>query len=80
MNFLKTVKQTGEIPLSHKSHDHLNEFREIRVDDDVKEKWKIEFERLRKENEGEEVVWALVDGFLLYWHKVCQYIEFSFES
>lgn len=70
VNFLKTIKQTGEVPPDHRSHDHLNEHKEIKVDDMVREKWIKEFARLKKENEGEQVVWALVDGFLLYWYKV----------
>ena len=78
VNSLKTVKRTGEIPPDHRSHDHLNEFKEIKVDDSVRVKWKEEFERLKRENEGKQVLWVLVDGFLLYWHKVCQPLEFLF--
>lgn len=60
------------MPPDHRSHDHLNEFKEIKVDDSARIRWKEEFERLKKENEGEQVLWVLVDGFLLYWHKVCR--------
>lgn len=72
ITFLKHVKEIGEIPPDHRSHDHLNEQKEIRVDDAVREKWIAEFQQLKAKwtTEGERVVWGLVDGFLLYWHKV----------
>ncbi|CAA7259174.1 unnamed protein product [Cyclocybe aegerita] len=71
IQFLRHVKQTGEIPPDHRSHDHLNEQKEVRVDDEVRDRWVREFERLKKERgeKGEKIVWGLVDGFLLYWHK-----------
>ncbi|KAJ3511279.1 hypothetical protein NLJ89_g4196 [Agrocybe chaxingu] len=72
IQFLRHVKQTGEIPPDHRSHDHLNEQKEIRVDEEVRDRWVSEFERLKKERgeKGEKIVWGLVDGFLLYWHKI----------
>ncbi|KIM45070.1 hypothetical protein M413DRAFT_8407 [Hebeloma cylindrosporum] len=71
VTFLHHVKEIGEIPPDHRSHDHLNEQKEIAVDDAVREKWIHEFQRLKERwtTEGERVVWGLVDGFLLYWHK-----------
>lgn len=70
--FLREVKETGEIPPDHRSHDHLNEQKEIRVPDEVRDKWVATFEALRKEREkkGERIIWGLVDGFLLYWNPV----------
>jgi nicotinamide/nicotinate riboside kinase len=72
ITFLQHVKEIGEIPADHRSHDHLNEQKEIMVDDAIREKWIAEFQQLKKKwtTEGERVVWGLVDGFLLYWHKV----------
>ncbi|KIY71114.1 P-loop containing nucleoside triphosphate hydrolase protein [Cylindrobasidium torrendii FP15055 ss-10] len=70
IDFLRTVKKTGIIPPEHYSHDHLNEQKDIPVEDAVKEKWRKEFELIkqRKSEEGVRIVWGLVDGFLLYWH------------
>ncbi|KAJ8076940.1 ribosylnicotinamide kinase [Marasmius tenuissimus] len=68
--FLETVKETGVIPPDHRSHDHLNEQKQVPLSDTVSNKWRAVFERLEKEAEsqGEKIVWGLVDGFLLYWH------------
>ncbi|KAL0072755.1 ribosylnicotinamide kinase [Marasmius tenuissimus] len=70
VKFLETVKETGVIPPDHRSHDHLNEQKQVPLSDTVSNKWRAEFERLEKEAEsqGEKIVWGLVDGFLLYWH------------
>src|SRR6266545_7304081 len=71
IDFLRRLKQTGEIPNDHRSHDHLNEQKEIKVDGEVREKWRQKFASLKKANEGhEKVLWIFLDGFLLYWHKV----------
>ncbi|KAG6861683.1 hypothetical protein C0995_013252 [Termitomyces sp. Mi166 len=69
VHFLREVKATGKIPNDHRSHDHLNEQREIQVDDKVRDQWIDVFEGIRKERErqGEKLIWGLVDGFLLYW-------------
>ncbi|EGN99590.1 hypothetical protein SERLA73DRAFT_179670 [Serpula lacrymans var. lacrymans S7.3] len=66
---LKEVKRSGKIPPDYQSHDHLNEQRDVSVSDETFSKWKKVFENVQnqKEAEGEEVVWGLVDGFLLYW-------------
>ncbi|KAF4620983.1 hypothetical protein D9613_000340 [Agrocybe pediades] len=72
VNFLKEVKKTGKIPPDHRSHDHLNEQKEIKIDEAVREKWIAEFERLKQQLEArrhERIIWGLVDGFLLYWNK-----------
>ncbi|KAL1945990.1 hypothetical protein VTO73DRAFT_1992 [Trametes versicolor] len=67
---LEEVKRTGEIPPEHISHDHLNEQRDVPIDDAVYQKWKAHFEQVDQEHrdKGEEVKWVMVDGFLLYWH------------
>lgn len=43
------------------------------VEQDTIERWRETFARIQKEREqaGEKVVWVMVDGFLLYWDKVC---------
>ncbi|KAL0579764.1 ribosylnicotinamide kinase [Marasmius crinis-equi] len=70
IEFLKKVKETGVIPPDHRSHDHLNEQKQVPLSDTVSNKWHTEFERLAKDAEsgGERIIWGLVDGFLLYWH------------
>jgi nicotinamide/nicotinate riboside kinase len=73
VDFLRHVKETGEIPPDHRSHDHLNEQKEIKVDESVRERWIEVFRKIRREKEvqnGERIVWGLVDGFLLYWNEV----------
>ncbi|THV06701.1 P-loop containing nucleoside triphosphate hydrolase protein [Dendrothele bispora CBS 962.96] len=70
IDFLRHVKETGAIPVDHRSHDHLNEQKQVPLEDLVREQWKFVFENIQKKAEarGEKVIWGLVDGFLLYWH------------
>lgn len=70
--FLREVKTTGEIPFSHKSHDHLNEQKDVPLTPEASTKWKAVFEEITEAHKakGEEVIWGLVDGFLLYWDEV----------
>ncbi|TFK89469.1 P-loop containing nucleoside triphosphate hydrolase protein [Polyporus arcularius HHB13444] len=67
---LEEVKRTGVIPPEHVSHDHLNEQKDVAIDDIVFQKWKARFERIEEEHRamGEDIKWVIVDGFLLYWH------------
>lgn len=39
---------------------------------ETERRWRDAFERLEVEmrGEGQEIVWGLVDGFLLYWNQV----------
>ncbi|KAH8827963.1 hypothetical protein DL96DRAFT_1601043 [Flagelloscypha sp. PMI_526] len=71
ITFLKTVKETGEIPPDHRSHDHLNVQKDVPIPEEVKDKWTTKFHSVIKDREqtGQpKVVFGLVDGFLLYWH------------
>lgn len=79
VTFLQKVKVTGEIPPGHRSHDHLNEQKDVPVREDVQKRWIESFERLDKDMQarGEKVVWGLVDGFLLYWHPVSPKVRFA---
>ncbi|KAI0344536.1 P-loop containing nucleoside triphosphate hydrolase protein [Trametopsis cervina] len=63
------IRQTGVIPPEHYSHDHLNEQREVPVEQPRIERWRETFQRIQEEREraGEKVVWVMIDGFLLYW-------------
>jgi nicotinamide/nicotinate riboside kinase len=63
------VKQTGEIPSEHKSADHFNKQTELPITKESEAHWKEVFSRLA-EKSTDKVVWALVDGFLLYWDPV----------
>jgi len=74
ITFLRRVKETGEIPLGHRSHDHLNEQKDIPITEGFKDFWAAKFQRIKQEHEtkgaGTKIMWAIVDGFLLYWHMV----------
>lgn len=69
---MKEVKKTGTIPDSHKSHDHLNEQKEVTLSNETFERWRSAFETLIEdyEKKGAEVTFGLLDGFLLYWDDV----------
>lgn len=60
--------------MDHRSHDHLNEQHDVPIPNELRESWSAEFKRIKAEKEAQEngvkIIWALVDGFLLYWHKV----------
>ncbi|KAJ7874768.1 P-loop containing nucleoside triphosphate hydrolase protein [Mycena olivaceomarginata] len=71
ISFLGEVKTTGEIPTDHRSHDHLNEQKDLPIPEAVRDRWIALFEGLRAQRAadgGDDIVWGLVDGFLLYWH------------
>ena len=73
VTFLQYVKGTGAIPESHMSHDHLNAQREVPLSEETIILWREKSERIAREHlekHGERVVWAIVDGFLLYWSQV----------
>ena len=71
VDFLRHVKETGIILPDHRSHDHLNEQKEVKVEEKVREKWIKEFETIKKDRrDNKKIIWGLVDGFLLYWKKV----------
>ncbi|KAH7888434.1 hypothetical protein F5I97DRAFT_1852647 [Phlebopus sp. FC_14] len=70
--FLRAVKKEGSIPLDHRSHDHLNEQKEFPIDAEHFKQWKDEFEHISRRFKTEkhtQILWGLVDGFLLYWDK-----------
>ncbi|KAJ7718023.1 P-loop containing nucleoside triphosphate hydrolase protein [Mycena maculata] len=70
ISFLREVKATGQIPAGHRSHDHLNEQKDVPIPVEVRDRWVTVFEGLaaRRAAEGsEDIVWGLVDGFLMYW-------------
>jgi hypothetical protein len=71
VEFLRHVKETGVIRPDHRSYEHLNEHKEVEIEEKVREKWIKEFETIKQgKPENERIIWGLVDGFLLYWNKV----------
>lgn len=68
-NELLYVKANGRTSDSHYSHDHLNLQKPVEVDRGTTEGWKKKFSELQTlfAQRGEDVVWVVVDGFLLYW-------------
>lgn len=69
---LRTIRSSGTLPAKHQSHDHLNKQVEVSVDTEVYSEAKRAFKRLEQEQQelGYELVWFIVDGFVLYWDKV----------
>ena len=71
--FISHVKDEGVLP-EHASHDHLNpQLRETPVPADLRASWTKRFQQCmnRSISNGTRVMFALLDGFLLYWDKVC---------
>ncbi|CUA66811.1 Nicotinamide riboside kinase [Rhizoctonia solani] len=68
---LEHVKEHGVLPDSHSSHDHLNEQPEVPIPRGMLERWKLQFQGVesRWASQGVDIIWALLDGFLLYWDK-----------
>lgn len=63
MTLLKHVRETGQPPGTHQSHDHLNRQTEISVDKTTAEKWRHQFQEANYN-------FVIVDGFILYWSQV----------
>lgn len=80
--FLRRVKETGEIPTDHRSHDHLNEQKDVPIPEGLRDSWIAEFRKIKEEQEsgeaGTRILWVLVDGFLLYWHPVGGFYLFGY--
>jgi nicotinamide/nicotinate riboside kinase len=72
--FLAELRKTGALPDDHKSFDSFNETPSVPVEESVISKWKEQSEKFASEHlekHGEKIVWAIIDGFLLYWDLVC---------
>ncbi|KAH7883127.1 hypothetical protein F5I97DRAFT_1960381 [Phlebopus sp. FC_14] len=68
--FLRTVKEDGRLPSDHQSYDHFNEQKDFPIDARYVDNLKKEFEHISeyvRAEEGIQITWGLVDGFLLYW-------------
>ncbi|WWD19767.1 hypothetical protein CI109_104231 [Kwoniella shandongensis] len=68
---LQEIRHTGNLP-KHASHDHLNKQVKVQVAKGVYDKWRRSFETLAEDQaqQGIELVWFLVDGFVLYYDKI----------
>lgn len=74
--FLKHVKDTGSIPDDHRSHDYLNKQTDLPIEADCQQRLAERFRVIQdqvKESSHINIVWGLVDGFLLYWNQVRQH-------
>jgi len=72
IEFLKEIKRSGVIPPDHRSHDHLNEQKDVHLNEEIKLRWSRTFKDMERDalRTGVNIIWGLVDGFLLYWHPV----------
>jgi nicotinamide/nicotinate riboside kinase len=68
---LEHIKITGDAPEGHTSQDHLNKQVEVGVDPTIAQ-WKATFAAFSNSQAevGIEIVWYIIDGFVLYWDKV----------
>ncbi|CDZ98255.1 p-loop containing nucleoside triphosphate hydrolase protein [Phaffia rhodozyma] len=66
---LAYFKQTGQLPDDHQTHDHLNTLEGVSVGEDVKNEVKdlINGIEQKSRKEGVEIVWGILDGFVVYW-------------
>ncbi|OCF61435.1 nicotinamide riboside kinase [Kwoniella mangroviensis CBS 10435] len=69
-SILNQVRKTGQHG-AHASHDHLNKQVEVGIQEDIFTEWKDRLRRYidEQESKGVELVWYIVDGFVLYWDK-----------
>lgn len=71
---LAHVKETGKLPDSHYSHDHLNEQVDIPLPPGMTEFWRERFvdaiDRYKERGGEEGVAFQILDGFLLYYDQV----------
>jgi hypothetical protein len=70
---MSNLKTKGVLPEDHQSFDSFNETASVSVDDTIITDWKVRSEQLCSEHlekYGENLVWAVIDGFLLYWDEV----------
>ncbi|KAF6760110.1 hypothetical protein DFP72DRAFT_843635 [Ephemerocybe angulata] len=69
---LREIKQTGRMPPDHRSHDHLNEQKEIAIDDVLKERLVADLKKAQQSvltKTGAKTIFGILDGFLLYWNE-----------
>jgi nicotinamide/nicotinate riboside kinase len=69
---LSHLQQHGELPPVYQSRDHLNKQIEVEIDSAIKNVWEQRMTDVIEQQraQGVELVWFIVDGFVLYWDKV----------
>lgn len=74
---LEFAKKEGAHLPELRSHDHLNKQVEVPIDDAVLTEWRKKFEELEEKEraKGIELVFVLIDGFLLYYDPVSRYVS-----
>ncbi|TCD65673.1 ribosylnicotinamide kinase [Steccherinum ochraceum] len=67
-NYLAEVKKTGVLG-EHLSVDSFNQNAAVPVADEIISKWKALSQKIsaERQSQGQNLVWVIVDGFLLYW-------------
>ncbi|KAH8926772.1 P-loop containing nucleoside triphosphate hydrolase protein [Atractiella rhizophila] len=64
---LKELKESGQFPDNHKSHDYLNEQIPVPISEDVVSHWKNVF----SSSLANDTSIVIADGFLLYYDSIC---------
>ena len=81
VEFVCQVKKTGVIPPDHQTDEDLTKYNVVKLEEKVQEKWIKEFEKIKQDRqENERIIWALLEGYLLYWHKVSVPWFFTLEA
>ncbi|BGP57217.1 ribosylnicotinamide kinase [Rhodotorula sphaerocarpa] len=59
------IRETGEVPPEHSSHDHLNEQVPVEIEDKTERKWTERFARLAEEMGANYPKIVVTEGFLI---------------
>ncbi|KAJ9114647.1 hypothetical protein QFC22_005523 [Naganishia vaughanmartiniae] len=70
---IECAKKEGRHLPELRSHDHLNKQVEVPINDTIIEQWRTRFEDLaeKERKKGIELIFVLIDGFLLYYDPEC---------
>ncbi|BGP34049.1 ribosylnicotinamide kinase [Rhodotorula toruloides] len=61
---IKALRESGRLPESYVSHDHLNEQVPVPISEELQRKWRGRFEELLR-SEGEKTTIVIAEGFLM---------------
>ncbi|CEQ42415.1 SPOSA6832_04221, partial [Sporobolomyces salmonicolor] len=61
---IRHLRETGDFPESHSSHDHMNEQVPVPISDELANEWRARFERLLEEEKDTPTI-VLAEGFLI---------------
>ena len=64
--------QANGRPSKLQTNDHLIEQNQLCLEDKILDGWRKQFEPISEEaySRGIDIVWAILDGFLMYWNPV----------